>query len=115
MTFRRIIQNGYANGFIRIYAQNGAGYTWIDANFSDGFIVEGSHLEYYQNGTLKLTGQYEKGYRSGVWTWYFENGKMNRIVVYDFAEPVKELEFDDKGNLIEEYDFVKEKTNTHTH
>jgi hypothetical protein len=115
LTFKLRIQNGYAHGFLRIYAQNDSSYTWIDGDFSNGFIVHGSHLEYYPNGTLKLTGQYEDGHQNGVWTWYFEDGKINRIVIYKIAEPVKIMEYDTEGNLIDEYDFVKEKTNANMH
>lgn len=111
LTFKRRILNGYAIGFLRIYSQNDYTYSWVDGNFTNGFIINGSHLEYYLSGTLNLTGQYENGHRNGVWTWYFENGKIKRIVVYEIAEPIKEMEYDNDGRLIEEYDFVKEKSN----
>lgn len=114
VTFKRRIKNGYANGFIRIYLHSDNSYTWIDGKFSEGFISSGSHLEYYHNGTLKISGQYEYGHRYGIWTWYFENGKINRIIIYEIADVIREIEYDIEGNIIEDYDFVKEKTNANT-
>ena len=111
LTFKRRIQNGYADGFFRVYSQYDISNAWIDGTYSNGFIIAGSYLEYYTNGKLKLTGQFENGHRSGVWTWYFENEKINRIVIYEIAEPLKEMKLDKDGNIIEEYDFIKEKTN----
>lgn len=111
VTFKRRIQNGYANGFMRMYLQADSSYTWIDGKYSEGFISSGSHLEYFLNGTLKKSGQYEFGQRSGVWSWYFESGKINRIIIYENSDPVREIEFDKEGNVVAEYDFVKEKTN----
>ena len=111
ITFKRKVKKGYANGFIRFYFKTEDSYKWIDGEFSEGFISTGSHLEYFSNGTLKITGQYELGHRSGVWTWYFENGNINRIVIYKIADPIREIEYDVEGNVIEDYDFVKEKSN----
>ena len=114
LTFKRRIQNGYANGFLRIYTQNENSFSWLDGNFSNGIITYGSYLEFYTNSRLKLTGQFEKGQRNGVWTWYFENGQLLRIVIYDNAEMIKEIEYDINGHIIEEYDFVKEKINSNS-
>lgn len=109
LTFKRRIKNGYANGFIRFFSKNDNSYSLLDGNFNNGFIISGSQLEYYNNGILKLSGQYEFGHRSGIWTWYYENGKINRIIVYEIADVIREIEYDINGEIIFEYDFVKEK------
>lgn len=111
VTFKYRIQNGYANGFMRMHLQADNSFTSIDGRFSEGIISTGSHLDYFLNGTLKTSGQYEFGQRSGVWTWYFESGKINRIIIYENSDPLREIEFDKEGNVVAEYDFVKEKTN----
>ncbi len=115
LTFKRRIQNGYANGFLRIYAENTESYSWLDGYYVNGSISSGSYIEYYQGGKLKLSGQFINGHRQGVWTWYFENGNINRLFVYEIAEPIKEIVYDMNGKIIEEYDFVNEKNNTNMH
>jgi hypothetical protein len=115
LTFKRRIQNGYANGFLRIYTENTDSYSWLDGYYVNGSISSGSYLEYYQSGKLKLSGQFINGHRQGVWTWYFENGNINRLFVYEIAEPIKEIEYDMNGKIIDEYDFVDEKNNANTH
>ena len=58
-----------------------------------------------------MTGQYAYGHRHGIWTWYYPNEQIERIVTYELAEPIKEIEYDVNGNIIEQFDVIKEKTN----
>ncbi|MGQ0829203.1 MAG: toxin-antitoxin system YwqK family antitoxin [Bacteroidota bacterium] len=37
----------------------------------------GIYEEYYENGRLKLKGQYGHNRRIGLWKWYYENGEFN--------------------------------------
>jgi len=37
----------------------------------------GEYKEYYENGNLKLQGQYKKDKRIGIWKWYHANGEFN--------------------------------------
>jgi antitoxin component YwqK of YwqJK toxin-antitoxin module len=37
----------------------------------------GKYEEYYENGNLKLKGQYDQDKRIGIWKWYNENGHFN--------------------------------------
>jgi len=46
----------------------------------------GKYEEYYKNGTSKLSGEYSKNRRIGVWTWYFENGEYNTRFDYKNGE-----------------------------
>lgn len=37
----------------------------------------GDYKEYYENGNLKLSGQYQRDKRVGIWKWYYLEGKFN--------------------------------------
>ena len=37
----------------------------------------GVYKEFYENGNLKLQGQYQTDKRIGLWKWYHENGEFN--------------------------------------
>lgn len=44
---------------------------------------EGKYKEYYENGNIRLTGQYKNGERVGKWIEYHQNGKVSREKIYD--------------------------------
>jgi hypothetical protein len=102
LTFKRKIWNGYAEGFLRIYMSYTDSYSWLEGDFLNGSIQSGSYLEYYKNGTFKLTGQFIGGQKDGVWTWYEENGKIQRLYIYKIGVPFKEFDFDLDGDLIKD-------------
>ena len=109
--FKRRILNGWAEGDLQVYYINDSTYNWTYGEFKNGVLISGSFYEYFLNGKFRLTGQYAYGHRHGIWTWYYPNGKIERIITYELAEPIKEIEFDIKGNIIEQFDVIKEKTN----
>jgi antitoxin component YwqK of YwqJK toxin-antitoxin module len=39
--------------------------------------MTGIYEEYFENGKLKLKGQYHKNNRVGIWRWFHENGEFN--------------------------------------
>ncbi len=52
----------------------------------------GTLERYYPNGQLKFKGQHdEKGFRTGEWTWYEKNGKVERYVIYEQGNVKKVL------------------------
>jgi MORN repeat variant len=93
LSFKRKIWKGYAEGFLRIYMNYTDSYSWLEGDFLNGSIQSGTYLEYYKNGTFKLTGQFIGGQRDGIWTWYDENGKIQRLFIYKIGEPLKEFEY----------------------
>ena len=42
----------------------------------------GTYEEYYENGKLKLKGQYHLGQKTGNWKWFKENGEFDKEVDY---------------------------------
>jgi hypothetical protein len=68
---------------------------------SDGYIKNGSYIEFYYDGKVKQTGQYEKNWKIGIWTHYHQNGLIEWIGKYiDGADyPVVEFEYDEDGKL----------------
>lgn len=59
----------------------------INVNVKGGSTTAGKtgiYEEYYENGHLKLRGQFERNRRTGVWRWYYENGDYN--TEYDYGD-----------------------------
>ena len=46
--------------------------------FSSG-VKNGVHKEFFNNGNIKIDGQYINGDKSGLWTEYFREGGTMRI------------------------------------
>lgn len=44
----------------------------------------GKQTEHYQNGTVKSKGEYHKGVKIGKWTYYHENGRLEKIEYYTY-------------------------------
>ena len=42
----------------------------------------GEYLSYHDNGILQVRGEYLNRERSGNWTWYYNNGKLQTIEYY---------------------------------
>lgn len=53
-------------------------------NKSNSTGKTGDYKEYYENGNLKLQGQYKTNRRIGLWKWYNENGEFN--AEFDYKE-----------------------------
>lgn len=92
-TFRYYLQNGLADGSVRVFFDFQSYSSVLDGEFVKGSLIEGTVKEYYKSGNLKLTGQFLEGQRYGIWTWYYENGQMQRLITYEMGEPVNEQVF----------------------
>jgi antitoxin component YwqK of YwqJK toxin-antitoxin module len=108
-TFITRVKGGYAEGFLRIFTSSDLSYSILDANFSNGHLIDGNSFEYYNSGKIKLTGQYLGGRPFGTWTTYYESGQVQRIVTYDQREYIKLIEYEENGVVIENYDYFEEK------
>jgi hypothetical protein len=42
----------------------------------EGNIMDGSYIEYYQTGVIKVKGLYKKGQKYGTWKYYTPNGTL---------------------------------------
>ncbi|WP_043023576.1 toxin-antitoxin system YwqK family antitoxin [Fluviicola taffensis] len=61
--------------------KNIASFVYIN-NKSTSTGKKGDYKEFYENGNLKLQGQYQTDKRVGLWKWYHENGEFNREFDY---------------------------------
>lgn len=53
------------------------------ALYSDNsFAADGKYLEYHPNTKPFITGQFKAGRQEGEWSYYYENGQLNRKVTY---------------------------------
>jgi hypothetical protein len=110
IVYKRRIKNSWAEGELQIFQKNDSNYNWTYGSYKNGVLTQGSFYKYYNNGDFQLTGQYAFGYPHGIWTLYHQNGRIERIVTYELGHPIKEIEFDNKGNIIEQYDLIKKLT-----
>lgn len=68
-----IMYEYYKNGNLKLYeGQNNL--TSGNSTTTDGKI--GKYIEGYENGKIKLTGEYKKSKRVGLWKWYNEDGSF---------------------------------------
>lgn len=64
------VQDGYISNW-KNYFQNGA--LRSEYNFKYGKL-HGPYTEWYETGTLLISGNYHDGHEDGLWTYYFSNG-----------------------------------------
>lgn len=58
------------------------------AHFSDNhFEADGAYREFYPNGKPFVEGQFVRGRQHGDWTFYFDNGQLNRKATYKSGKP----------------------------
>jgi hypothetical protein len=53
----------------------------------------------YPSGQMKLNGQKVNGFKSGIWTEWFENGRVKSVTHYQKELPFMKIEFDKEGNI----------------
>ena len=69
------------NGYHRILNQK-TGRLKLVKRYRNG-LVHGKIIYYWDNGQIRLTGQYDKMYRIGTWRTYESNGILIREENYD--------------------------------
>lgn len=69
----------------------------------NGYYFSGVFIDYFPNGTIKMTSQVENGWLSGLAMSYFEDGKIRIMERYiqEVTYSVTLWEFDKNGILIE--------------
>lgn len=63
-----------------VYHRNG-NVAWILPHTDSNFIT-GKITGYYKDGTIKLEAYYYRGFRTGTWKEYYQNGKTKSISYY---------------------------------
>ena len=72
------------NGYHRILNQK-TGRLKLVKHYKNG-LVHGKIIYYWDNGQIRLTGQYEKMRRIGIWKHYDNDGTLIREENYDRKE-----------------------------
>ena len=75
------------NGYNRIINQK-TGRLKLVKHYKNGF-VHGKILYYWDNGQVRVTGQYDKMHRVGTWKTYESNGDLICEQNYDRKEGYK--------------------------
>ena len=71
------------NGYYRIINQK-TGRLKLVKHYKNG-LVHGKIIYYWDNGQIRLTGQYEKMRRIGIWKTYDSNGDL--IIEENYTNP----------------------------
>ena len=72
------------NGYYRIINQK-TGRLKLVKHYKNG-LVHGKIIYYWDNGEVRLTGQYNKMHRVGIWKTYESNGDLICEQNYDHKE-----------------------------
>ena len=75
------------NGYYRIINQQ-TGRLKLIKHYKNG-LVHGKIIYYWDNGQIRLTGQYDKTHRIGTWKTYESNGDLIREENYDCKESIQ--------------------------
>ncbi|KPK86972.1 MAG: hypothetical protein AMS27_03840 [Bacteroides sp. SM23_62_1] len=68
----------------------------------------GKWVFYYKNGKVEQTGDFIRGRTTGIWTWYYENGIMSREESYfNGKEDGIMIEYSTDGRILTRGDYVE--------
>jgi len=76
VNFQGKFLNNKRNGKWEAFFQNGN--RWSENNYVEG-VFHGPYLVWYENGQLRIKGQYDMGKKVGLWELYDESGKVISI------------------------------------
>ncbi len=82
-----MLKRSKKNGYYRIINQK-TGRLKLVKHYKDG-IVHGKIIYYWDNGQIRITGQYENMKRIGIWKTYDSNGNLILEQNYDKLENKK--------------------------
>lgn len=77
--------------------------SWVFVRDDTGqinMVEEGYWIAHFINGNIQYKGNYIKGRRTGVWEWYYTNGKLKMLIDYKSNEY---KHFDSTGSFVTEY------------
>ncbi|MGD9633394.1 MAG: toxin-antitoxin system YwqK family antitoxin [Pirellulales bacterium] len=77
---KQVNKDQFANGKTRFERE-------IARYSDDRFEADGFYHEFYPSGAKFVEGQFKKGNKDGTWTYYLENGTVQRTVNYKNGQP----------------------------
>ena len=82
-----MIKRPKKNGYSRIINQK-TGLLKLVKHYKNG-LVHGKIIYYWDNGQIRLTGQYDRMHRVGNWKTYASNGDLIMEENYDRKENIR--------------------------
>ncbi len=61
---------------------------------------------WYSSGVMDCEGEYVKDKKNNEWNWYFKNGQISSREIYRKGELLKFEYWDEKGNRVDEAEYV---------
>jgi len=77
---RQTLPEKYDDGSVRVERE-------VARYSDDNFAADGKYQEFHPNGKPFIEGQFKEGRQVGDWTYYFENGQVNRKATYVDGKP----------------------------
>jgi len=65
--------------------------------FKNG-ILNGNYVVWHANGLLRSIGAYREGQKYGTWTFYRDNGTLEKEVEFKLDRIIKTIHYDEEGN-----------------
>jgi TonB family protein len=81
------LKNCFFTGKLNDYLMDGK--LIMSGAYSEVGLKTGEFIFYYPSGQIQAQGTFENGLRSGVWKYFFKNGKLEREVKFPFQEKYK--------------------------
>ena len=72
----------------------------------------GTYTNWFDNGKVNFIGAYEEGKQEGAWKFYHTNGTLGAEKIYNKGELEKETFYDEKGKVLPKGSFINRKENS---
>lgn len=74
----------------------------FEGNLLNGYINDGSIVSFFPNGKIKMTGQFIKNWKFGIWNTYYNTGKIKEVIIYKagYNFPLVEFRYSKFGELV---------------
>ena len=70
--------------------------------FNKSGLIDGKYIAYYNNGNIKIEGNYQNGYKQGKYKYYRQDGTLYYISNYvNNIKNEKKIYYDTNGNITE--------------
>lgn len=94
-------KNGYGVNQWEYYRKNKLN---TSVHFKDGYL-DGSFVEYYPGGDIKMKGQYVKGQKNGTWETFKDDGIVKLTEIFDNGSVTKRVTYYTDGTVDMERNF----------
>jgi len=92
------------SGYIKIRrVKRDSAISVFSGTLKNGYIEDGSFIEFYHNGNIRQTGQYQNNWKIGIWTSFYPTGGIEFLEKYieGTDSSMVWFDYDDSGKLVD--------------